>query len=486
MRVLLNRTGFNWHRLGMDDKTFATSIAVAGMSDDHVRELQGALVKDVSAMRSLEHEGHHYKQNLSLPYCIYAASALRYCMASLRSALQHAYISGELDGHQISIPLFRNKHLFAEAPGLGHCVRNIQRIYESWMVVDGAMAASAWWDLLTTPGSASNSDAVDDCRGLLESGGGNIINPLGARALIEGSARISEIFWIGYLSEGKEYIGRALESELIEGEDIYGATLRLVARTTGLDAVKAACLVCEMADIALVVDRPLEWPSALVHRDDRLTTVPGLRFAMLLRSFIQGELALDHHALGSPSGYRELEQAVQHRLGWAKGLRGAENCKSHVRQTQAIAGFTSFSASKYHLMEAGLDMRSRGSAFVFALPWHSESVHLRRHWKLDSPRTWFQDGTILGPEITTIDTIQEMWDIAWYSWYERIVETRGLFGPRPVLAVDNFLCCRREGECSSLLRGDEGCKWVRLFEEFIGIPPRCFSESDETLSPPPG
>ncbi len=27
----------------------------------------------------------------------------------------------------------------------------------------------------------------------------------------------------------------------------------------------------------------------------------------------------------------------------------------------------------YHLMEAGLDMRSTGSAFVFALPWHSES-----------------------------------------------------------------------------------------------------------------
>ena len=152
-------------------------------------------------------------------------------------------------------------------------------------------------------------------------------------------------------------------------------------------------------------------------------------------------------------------------------------CKSHIRSLQELAGFTSFSAYKYHLVEEGLDMRDRGSGFVFALPWHRESVHIRHNWRLDSPRTWFKDGSILGPEITTIETIQEMWDLAWYSWYERIVESGALFGARPVLAVDNFLCCRREGECESLLRGVSNCRWVELFEELVGIPPKCFRVS---------
>lgn len=480
MRLLLSEfRGLGWDRGGVDDRVLLTNIAIAGLAaTTHHEKLTTRLAQDVMAIRKIEHEGTHFRQSLACPYNVYAATALRYCIASLRRSLRLTALAGGFSEGPVAIPLFplglrsdlgRGKHALLE------CLREIDAIYETWMALDG-LGLHAWLD-------AFGSKATPRIKGLLElfsatpyaDSDCSAVNPLSARALLEGAAQIAEIFWVEHRIGGRREVALLLERELLNGHDVYGATLRLVVKATGMQVVPAALLTSLMIHLALTVKRSSGWPLAIDQKDALLDVVPGLRFADLLAHVVEGKIPVHSRELESATGYLQFVAAASAMCPWLAEQEALRMCTEHIRHMPTLSGLASYSDTKYHVALESLQIRAADRGFVFALPWLSDSVRIRADSRIDPLRVWFADGTVTGPAGTTIDTLQEFWDIACYSWYERILESGGLFTPRP-LAFDGFVCCRRQGDCESLRRGDAECAWVQLFEECIGVPPSCFIE----------
>jgi hypothetical protein len=452
------------------------------------QQLRALFRRHERAFRTAKHEECHLRQNGSMPFCFSCALALRQSMASLRRELKLASLTWDLIARPLPVPLF-GADAAQLPPRLSTAISNIDAIYRSWAIANGEIEMDEYRKALRdTFGSR-----CDIHNSITHAGFESTTpkeQPMGALAIIEGMAKIAEIFDFGLLVDDREYIECSCERELLGGKDIYGATCRFVANALGTAPLMTAIITMLLSDISMLTLPSYHWPVAFGPNDNPLDVLPGARFSRLVEMATEDKFGVVRQLMDGSwyerlvtsadpkfdirRWFRAFVEEIYEIAGWTPYEQMAQQFVASV--VQAAPLLVGLSPEKSSLLSYGSTVRQTRSGYTVALPWHTTSIHEQKvHPFLTSARIWLNNGLVMGDRAFAFEAVEELWQVAHFSWYNGVLETGDLFGRSPIPEVPYLLCCQSRERCSQNLSDvPSDCQWINCFEEMIGVPPRCF------------